>query len=119
MQAPREEEEIERARKSMKKAGDPAVPPDTLPGDRLADPEEFLDDREIEGSLRPRSLDAFIGQPVLREQLKIFIQATLARGEPLDHVLLAGPAGPGQDHAGQHHRGGDGRQHRDHVRAGP
>ena len=96
MQARRGEEEIDKARKSMKKGGGPALPSAAAPGDRLADPEEFLDDREIEGSLRPRSLDAFIGQAVLREQLQIFIQATLARGEPLDHVLLAGPPGLGK-----------------------
>ena len=67
-----------------------------LPADRLADPEEFVDDREMEGSLRPRSLDGFTGQVVLREQLSIFIQAARRRGEPLDHVLLAGPPGLGK-----------------------
>lgn len=65
-------------------------------GARLADPEEFVDDREIEGSLRPRSLENFTGQVVLREQLSIFIQAARRRGEPLDHVLLAGPPGLGK-----------------------
>ena len=64
--------------------------------ERLADPEEFLLDQEIEGSLRPRSLDSFRGQPLLREQLSIFIQAARARGESLDHVLLAGPPGLGK-----------------------
>src|SRR5680860_1356735 len=64
--------------------------------DRLADPEELVDDRELEGSLRPRSLAGFIGQPVLREQLSIFIEAAKSRGEPLDHVLLAGPPGLGK-----------------------
>jgi Holliday junction DNA helicase RuvB len=65
-------------------------------GGRLADPAELLDDQEIETSLRPRSLDGFTGQPLLREQLSIFIQAARARGEPLDHVLLAGPPGLGK-----------------------
>ncbi len=64
--------------------------------ERLAAPEEFLDDQEIEGSLRPRSLDAFTGQSLLREQLSIFIQAARRRREPLDHVLLAGPPGLGK-----------------------
>jgi len=63
---------------------------------RLADPEERADDQEIEGSLRPRSLEAFTGQPLLREQLSIFIQAARARQEALDHVLLAGPPGLGK-----------------------
>jgi Holliday junction DNA helicase RuvB len=64
--------------------------------DRLADPEEIQQDQEIEGSLRPRSLAAFVGQPVLREQLDIFIAAARSRNEPLDHVLLAGPPGLGK-----------------------
>jgi holliday junction DNA helicase RuvB len=64
--------------------------------DRLADPEEVTQEQEMERSLRPRSLKAFVGQPVLREQLKIFIEAAKSRGEPLDHVLLAGPPGLGK-----------------------
>jgi Holliday junction DNA helicase RuvB len=64
--------------------------------ERLAAPEELLLDQEIEGSLRPSSLDSFRGQPQLREQLSIFIQAARARGESLDHVLLAGPPGLGK-----------------------
>jgi Holliday junction DNA helicase RuvB len=63
---------------------------------RLAEPGEVADDQEFDGSLRPRSLSAFVGQPVLREQLSIFIQAALSRGEPLDHILLAGPPGLGK-----------------------
>jgi holliday junction DNA helicase RuvB len=63
---------------------------------RLADPVEMRDESELDLSLRPRSLDAFTGQPVLREQLGIFIAAARARGEPLDHVLLAGPPGLGK-----------------------
>jgi len=65
-------------------------------GDRLADPEEIPQELEMERSLRPRSLTAFVGQPVLREQLQIFIEAATSRGEPLDHVLLAGPPGLGK-----------------------
>ncbi len=64
--------------------------------DRLADPEEVPQEQELERSLRPRSLAAFVGQPVLREQLQIFIEAAKSRGEPLDHVLLAGPPGLGK-----------------------
>jgi holliday junction DNA helicase RuvB len=63
---------------------------------RLADPAELRDESELDLSLRPRSLDGFTGQPVLREQLGIFIAAALARKEPLDHVLLAGPPGLGK-----------------------
>ena len=64
--------------------------------DRLADPGEVPPEQELERSLRPRSLVAFVGQPVLREQLQIFIEAAKSRGEPLDHVLLAGPPGLGK-----------------------
>ena len=64
--------------------------------DRLADPEEAPLEQELEKSLRPRSLGAFVGQPLLREQLGIFISAAKSRGEPLDHVLLAGPPGLGK-----------------------
>ncbi len=62
----------------------------------LADPIRFPEEQDLEGSLRPRTLGAFIGQDLLREQLSIFIQAALTRGEPLDHVLLAGPPGLGK-----------------------
>lgn len=64
--------------------------------ERLADPEETPQEQEVESSLRPRSLTAFVGQPVLREQLQIFIEAARSRGESLDHVLLAGPPGLGK-----------------------
>jgi Holliday junction DNA helicase RuvB len=67
-----------------------------IDSDRLADPEENSQEQEVESSLRPRSLAAFVGQPVLREQLQIFIEAACSRGEPLDHVLLAGPPGLGK-----------------------
>ena len=64
--------------------------------ERLADPEEIPQELELERSLRPRSLGSFVGQPVLREQLQIFIEAAKSRSEPLDHVLLAGPPGLGK-----------------------
>src|ERR1700726_1478632 len=51
---------------------------------------------ELDRSLRPRALDEFIGQPILREQLAVAIEAASARKEALDHVLLAGPPGLGK-----------------------
>lgn len=54
------------------------------------------DDVDIEFSLRPKTLDEYIGQSVLKEKLKIFIQAASQRGEALDHVLLYGPPGLGK-----------------------
>ena len=51
---------------------------------------------ELDQSLRPRRLSEFVGQPRVKEQLEIFIDAAKRRGEALDHVLLAGPPGLGQ-----------------------
>jgi Holliday junction DNA helicase, RuvB subunit len=50
----------------------------------------------IEKALRPRALKEYIGQPRVREQLEIFIQAARGRSEALDHVLLFGPPGLGK-----------------------
>jgi Holliday junction DNA helicase RuvB len=54
------------------------------------------DEEELEGSLRPRRLDEFVGQERLKEQLTIVLQAAKGRDEALDHVLLAGPPGLGK-----------------------
>lgn len=54
------------------------------------------DDIEIEGSLRPKRLDEYIGQERVKEQLDIFIQAAKQRNDQLDHVLLYGPPGLGK-----------------------
>jgi Holliday junction DNA helicase RuvB len=53
-------------------------------------------DEALEGSLRPRRLTEFVGQERVKEQLGIALAAAAARGEPLDHVLLAGPPGLGK-----------------------
>jgi Holliday junction DNA helicase RuvB len=57
----------------------------------LADQEE-----EVERTLRPRDLADFVGQERVKEQLSIALEAAKARGEALDHVLLAGPPGLGK-----------------------
>jgi len=57
-------------------------------------PEELQGDDEP--TLRPRTLDEFIGQEALKENLRIFVEAAKRRGEPLDHMLLAGPPGLGK-----------------------
>ena len=57
----------------------------------LVDAEE-----EVERSLRPRTLDDFVGQERVKEQLEIALAAAKGRGEALDHVLLAGPPGLGK-----------------------
>jgi holliday junction DNA helicase RuvB len=51
---------------------------------------------EVDQSLRPKRLADFVGQARVKEQLEIFIEAARARGEALDHVLLAGPPGLGK-----------------------
>jgi holliday junction DNA helicase RuvB len=54
------------------------------------------DEEAVEQTLRPRSLDEFVGQERVKEQLEIALVAAKARGEALDHVLLAGPPGLGK-----------------------
>ncbi len=51
---------------------------------------------ELDRSLRPRRLQEFVGQEALREQLAVSIEASAARGDALDHLLLAGPPGLGK-----------------------
>ena len=54
------------------------------------------DEEELDGSLRPRSLEEFVGQKRVKEQLAIALEAAKGRGDALDHVLLAGPPGLGK-----------------------
>nr|MBU9888882.1 Holliday junction branch migration DNA helicase RuvB [Candidatus Omnitrophota bacterium] len=51
---------------------------------------------EIEVTLRPATLDEFVGQTAVKENLKVFIEAALQREESLDHILLFGPPGLGK-----------------------
>ena len=53
-------------------------------------------DDENEGSLRPKTLNEYIGQQKAKGNLEVFIQAAKMRNEPLDHVLLHGPPGLGK-----------------------
>ncbi|MEG1972997.1 MAG: Holliday junction branch migration DNA helicase RuvB, partial [Oscillospiraceae bacterium] len=56
-------------------------------------------EREIdqnENDLRPKTMDEYIGQTKVKENLKVFLQAAKMRGEGLDHVLLYGPPGLGK-----------------------
>ena len=57
---------------------------------------KITSDSEIENSLRPTTLDEYVGQDKVKDSLNIFIQAAKTRGEPLDHVLLYGPPGLGK-----------------------
>ncbi len=67
----------------------------TLP-ERLIGADTREEDVEIEQTLRPQRLPDYIGQPKVKENLKIFIQAAKERGEALDHALFYGPPGLGK-----------------------
>jgi len=54
------------------------------------------DEASYEQTLRPRSLDEYIGQEKVKDNLRVFIQAARSRGEALDHTLLCGPPGLGK-----------------------
>ncbi len=63
---------------------------------RIVEPEYNIEDIDLEYSLRPKTLNEYIGQDKVKENLRVFIEATKARGENLDHVLLYGPPGLGK-----------------------
>ncbi|MCU0789695.1 MAG: Holliday junction branch migration DNA helicase RuvB [Nitratireductor sp.] len=65
-----------------------------MTSDRIIDAEKRGED--LDSSLRPQSLDEFVGQKQARENLKVFIEAAKKRGEALDHVLFVGPPGLGK-----------------------
>ena len=65
--------------------------------ERLINPElEGPGEERMENSLRPKTLDEYIGQDKVKENMKVYIEAAKKRGEPLDHVLLYGPPGLGK-----------------------
>jgi len=63
---------------------------------RWTEPQAMALDHELDRSLRPRTLDEFIGQEALKANLRVFVAAARGRGEVLDHVLLYGPPGLGK-----------------------
>ena len=62
----------------------------------ITTPEILADESVVELSLRPQRLAEFIGQPKVKESMRIYIDAALSRREPLDHTLFFGPAGLGK-----------------------
>lgn len=64
--------------------------------ERLISSSFQTEDMETDYSLRPRTLEEYIGQDKVKSQLDIFIQAARLRDESLDHVLLYGPPGLGK-----------------------
>src|SRR6186997_1826990 len=77
----------------------PGIGEEPVPVDaevRVHDARAEAPDEELDRSLRPPSLEDFVNQQQVTDQLAIFIEAAKKRGEPLDHVLLAGPPGLGK-----------------------
>jgi Holliday junction DNA helicase RuvB len=75
---------------------DPALDPPFADEERLAEASAHDADEELDRSLRPKRLADFVNQEQVTGQLEVFIEAARRRGEPLDHVLLAGPPGLGK-----------------------
>ena len=63
---------------------------------RIVAADDIPEDLVVEASLRPKTMDEYIGQPAMREKLAIFLEAARRRGEALDHVLIFGPPGLGK-----------------------
>lgn len=63
---------------------------------RMISPESSSEDSDIEVTLRPQTLNDYIGQDKVKENLAVYIEAAKRRHEPLDHVLLYGPPGLGK-----------------------
>lgn len=70
--------------------------PDSSIAPRMMSGKNREEDTRTDRSLRPRSLDEYIGQHRVKNNLRIFIEAARGREEPLDHVLLYGPPGLGK-----------------------
>jgi Holliday junction DNA helicase RuvB len=64
--------------------------------DRIISPQNRTEEVGLDVGLRPRSLDEYIGQDRVKENLRILLEAASARGEALDHVLIYGPPGLGK-----------------------
>ena len=69
---------------------------DNIEHDRLVAGSQSSDEKIFDRAIRPKSLNEFIGQNNVREQMQIFIEATKNRQESLDHVLIFGPPGLGK-----------------------
>lgn len=67
-----------------------------MQADRLITPDNLQEDVQLDRAIRPKSLKDYIGQPVVKAQMAIFIDAARRRAESLDHVLIFGPPGLGK-----------------------
>ena len=64
--------------------------------DRLTSAVQRDEDRSFDRAIRPRTLEEYVGQPSVRQQMHIFMTAARNRSEALDHVLIFGPPGLGK-----------------------
>ena len=64
--------------------------------DRITSAEPRPDDRAFDRAIRPKTLKDYVGQPAVKQQMGIFIEAARKRAEALDHVLIFGPPGLGK-----------------------
>jgi Holliday junction DNA helicase RuvB len=64
--------------------------------ERIVTPVDTPSDQALDATLRPRTMDEYIGQEAMREKLSIFLEAARRRKEALDHVLIFGPPGLGK-----------------------
>ncbi len=67
-----------------------------IEADRLISAQEVPEEESIDRAIRPRLLAEYVGQPQVREQMEIFIEAARKRGDALDHLLIFGPPGLGK-----------------------
>ena len=67
-----------------------------MPHERMITSHATRQEEVVDRAIRPTSLDDYIGQPKVREQMEIFIHAAKTRGEALDHTLIFGPPGLGK-----------------------
>lgn len=64
--------------------------------ERLIAPDASTEDEVLDSAIRPRTLAEYVGQPAVKQQMEIFIEAARMRGEAMDHVLIFGPPGLGK-----------------------
>ena len=86
----------------------------TVDPSRLVSPDAAPADAAEEVSLRPKTLDDYIGQEKAKNNLRIYLRAAQQRGEPMDHILLYGPPGLGKTTLAA----GDGRADPHYLRPG-
>ena len=67
-----------------------------IEADRLVSPGNVSEEEIIDRAIRPKLLEEYVGQPVVREQMEIFIEAAKMRSDALDHLLIFGPPGLGK-----------------------